>query len=279
MNYLVAVSGGVDSVVLLDMLAQTEHDIVVAHVDHGIREDSAADARFVRELAARYKLPFVMHEAHLGLATSEDQARQARYTFLFDQARQHNAVIVTAQHLDDLIETVALNLERGTGWRGLGVMAREGIWRPFLQVPKRILYDYALRRRLEWVEDSTNQSDVYQRNRLRRKLHDKCTFSQRQQVHSKWLHQLQLRHNIDKEVATLMEKHEGSRYFLSQLEEPIAIECLAREIEAAGGVRPTRPQLMRALLAVKTARPGTSHHVGTGVSLQFKTRNYLVKVV
>jgi len=279
MNYLVAVSGGVDSVVLLDMLAGTEHNIIVAHVDHGIREDSAADARFVNELASRYDLPFVMLEAKLGSGTSEDQARQARYKFLFDQARRHDAVIVTAQHLDDLVETVALNLERGTGWRGLGVMAREGIWRPFLQIRKAALYDYAMRRNLEWVEDSTNQTDIYQRNRLRRKLHGKGTASMHHQVHSQWLHQLQLRRNIDQEIASLMAKHKGSRYFLSQLEESIAIECLAHDIEAVGGLRPTRPQLTRALLAVKTARPGTAHHVGTGVSLQFKARNYLVKVV
>jgi len=279
MNYLVAVSGGIDSVVLLHMLVGTGHNIVVAHVDHGIREDSTADARFVRELAEHYGLPLVTHQAELGLNASEDQARQARYSFLYEQARQHKAVIVTAQHLDDLVETVALNLERGTGWRGLGVMAREGIRRPLLQVPKQTLYDYALRHRLEWVEDSTNRSDTYQRNRLRRKLYTKSTSSLRQQVHSRWLHQLQLRRNIDQEVAALMASHQGSRYFLSQLDEPIAIECLAHDIEMAGGLRPTRPQLVRALLAVKTARPGTTHHVGTGVSLQFKARNYLVKVV
>lgn len=279
MTYLVAVSGGVDSVVLLDMLAQTSHTIIVAHIDHGIREDSAADARFVRELAAQYGLSFVMHQAKLGSGASEEQARIARYEFLYHQARAHHAVIVTAQHLDDLVETIALNLERGTGWRGLGVMSRPGIWRPLLEVPKATLYAYAVRCRLEWVEDSTNGSDIYQRNRLRRRLQASCTPAMREQLHGLWLHQLHLRRLIDTETAALMSRYDSSRYFISQLDEAAALECLTAAIEAAGGVRPTRPQLMRALLAAKTARPGTTHQVGGGVSLQFTARNYSVKVV
>ena len=78
MKYLVAVSGGVDSVVLLDMLSGTDHALIVAHVDHGIREDSAADARFVAGLAKRYGLPFVSTELGLGVQASEEQARNGR---------------------------------------------------------------------------------------------------------------------------------------------------------------------------------------------------------
>lgn len=279
MKYLVAVSGGVDSVVLLDILAQTDHELVVAHVDHGIREDSVADARFVEALAARYGLPYVSTEARLGAGASEEQARTTRYTFLYEQARIHEAVIVTAQHLDDLAETVALNLERGTGWRGLTVLSREGIWRPFVCIGKATLYKYALSRRLEWVEDSTNRSDAYRRNRIRARLHARITSREREQVLALWVRQLKLRRMIDAEAAQLIRLHCGSRYFLSQLDEVLAIECLGAEIAAAGAVRPTRPQLKRALLAVKTARPNTVHQVGGGVTLEFGTRNYSVKVV
>ena len=279
MKYLVAVSGGVDSVVLLDMLARADNDIVVAHVDHGIRSDSAADARFVRELAMRYRVPFVMHEAKLGPKASEERAREARYAFLYEQAAMHGATIVTAQHLDDLVETVALNLARGTGWRGLSVMAREGVRRPLLQIPKRLLYEYALRHKLEWVEDSTNHTEMYHRNRLRRKLHAHTGPQVHHDIHARWLKQLKLRREIEKEVAALLAQHPGSRYFLSQLEESLAVEVLGAAIEAAGSVRPTRPQLRRALLAVKTAKAGTTYQIGGGVSLKFTTRNYLVKVV
>lgn len=277
MKYLVAVSGGVDSVVLLDALAQTSHDIIVAHVDHGIREDSGDDARFVEALAVSYGRPFVTTRLALGAHASEERARDARYAFLYEQAKVHDAIIVTAQHLDDLVETVVLNLERGTGWRGLTVMARAGIWRPFLEVPKRMLYDYALRHHLEWVEDSTNRSQSYQRNRLRVRLARQAVPNE--QLHDQWLHQLNLRREIDREVQALLAHHHGSRYFLTQLEQCIAVECLGADIEAAGGLRPMRPQLERALLAIKTARPGAVHHVGGGVLLRFSARNYVVEVV
>jgi tRNA(Ile)-lysidine synthase len=82
MKYLVAVSGGIDSVVLLHKLvAAGEHELVVAHFDHGIREDSAEDARFVKGLAEHYGLPFVMKREELGKTAGEEQARTRRYAF------------------------------------------------------------------------------------------------------------------------------------------------------------------------------------------------------
>lgn len=82
MTYLVAVSGGVDSVCLLDMLSRSEHRLIVAHVEHGIRgEASRADARFVAALAQKYNLPFVSTALNLGPNASEELARQKRYGF------------------------------------------------------------------------------------------------------------------------------------------------------------------------------------------------------
>src|SRR3989344_5293986 len=116
MNYIVAVSGGVDSVVLLDMLIkQKEHNLVVAHFDHGIRVDSDADARFVWELAKKYELSFEVRREELGDAASENTARSHRYAFLRDIAKKYSATIVTAHHADDVVETIAINLTRGTG--------------------------------------------------------------------------------------------------------------------------------------------------------------------
>ena len=142
MTYLVAVSGGVDSVCLLDMLSRSEHRLIVAHVEHGIRgEASRADARFVAALAQKYNLPFVSVSLDLGPNASEELARQKRYDFLLAQAQKFGAVLVTAHHAEDVAETIAINIERGTGWRGLAVLARTGIRRPLISFTKTQLYD------------------------------------------------------------------------------------------------------------------------------------------
>lgn len=273
MKYLVAVSGGVDSVVLLDMLAKTEHHLIVAHVDHGIRgEESAADARFVRALAKKYQVPFVMTELNLGASASEEQAREGRYEFLFAQAEKFGATVATAHHRDDLVETVALNLTRGTGWRGLGVLDRPGITRPLLALTKAQLYDYALKNRLEWVEDATNGTDAYLRNRLRAKL-AKAEVD-KQQIADLRSSQLQLRRDIDREAARVAARAHHSRYFINMLDTTVAAEVLGAQIAAKYGYRPVRQQLVAGLHAIKTAKPGTEYQLGQGITLKFTARNY-----
>lgn len=279
-KYVVAVSGGVDSVVLLDVLSRSEHQVIVAHVEHGIRgEASRGDARFVEALAHLYKFPFVSTALELGTHASEELARQLRYEFLFAVADEHAAIVATAHHLDDVVETVALNIERGTGWRGLAALARADVRRPLIGLTKQQLYAYALKHRLEWVEDATNSSDRYQRNRLRHKIAAKLPEVARRQVAHLRAGQLALRRDIGRESARILGMHEGSRHFLAQLEDMVAVELLGTAIEVAAGVRPTRPQLRRALLAVKTARPGTTHHVGSKLALHFTVRKYRVAVL
>lgn len=81
-RYVLAVSGGVDSVVLLHQaLNWPDTELIVAHFDHGIRKESARDALFVRTLAGKYKLPFVSERQELGKGASEELARRARYGF------------------------------------------------------------------------------------------------------------------------------------------------------------------------------------------------------
>ena len=278
MKYLVAVSGGVDSVVLLDMLTKSEHRLVVAHVDHGIRgEDSAADARFVAALAKRYQLPFVSTELHLGKLASEERARAGRYDFLFAQAKKFNAIVVTAHHQDDMVETVALNLTRGTGWRGLAVLDRQEMSRPLLALSKAQIYEYAVRHRLEWVEDATNQTDTYLRNRLRAKITTLALDGQKiAELRAK---QLQLRRDIDQEATKIFQRAAGSRYFMNMLDRASAVEVLGAHMAAVCGRRPVRAQLERALHAIKTAKPGSTFQAGDGISLTFTARNYQLSVV
>jgi tRNA(Ile)-lysidine synthase len=278
-RYILAVSGGVDSVVLLDMLSRSNHQLVVAHVDHGIRDDSAADARFVEALAKRYKVPFVVKRFELGEDASEETARDARYSFLFEQAQKFHAHLVTAHHQDDVIETIALTIQRGTGWRGVAVLNRSEIDRPLIAFSKASLVQYALDHHLEWVEDSTNQSDAYTRNRLRKSIHrslgpDAVTHLMRLRAE-----QIQLSRDIAKEVDRHSIITKGDRHFLTVLDEDVAIELLGAFVSSACGVRPPRPQLTRALLAIKTAKSGTQHDIGDGVKIRFTTRNYQLTVV
>ena len=171
MRYVLAISGGVDSVVLLDVMSRTEKDIVVAHFDHGIRQDSAADARFVEALAAKYRAQYIGQREELGADASEEQARERRYAFLNDIAADFGGTVATAHHQDDIVETVALNLRRGARWRGLAGMSDSRILRPLSSWTKQQVYEYAAKHRLEWCEDETNSSEKYTRNILRRRIH------------------------------------------------------------------------------------------------------------
>lgn len=279
-----AVSGGVDSVVLLDMLVAGQFfgakksQLVVAHVDHGIRADSGDDARLVAALAEGYGLQAISTELTLGKNASEEQARSARYEFLFYEAKKHQASIVTAHHRDDLVETIALNLERGTGWRGLCVLSRSGIERPLVGMTKSDIYQYALENHLEWVEDSTNRSLVYQRNRLRYRLHNLPVSTVEKLVQLRE-NQIKLRAQINAELVAIATEHRGSRHFLTQIDSTLAEELLATMIEQTGGERPVRPQLKKAIHAIKTAHGGTTHHIGSGVKLVFSARHFEITLV
>src|SRR5437868_2321087 len=142
-RYVLAVSGGVDSMVLLDLLAkQTELELIVAHFNHGIRPDSAKDEELVAKVAKRLKRSFEAGQGKLSGHTSEEKARDARYKFLKAVTSKYSAVaIVTAHHQDDMIETVILNLLRGTGYRGFTAISNnDEVIRPLLGYAKKEIY-------------------------------------------------------------------------------------------------------------------------------------------
>jgi tRNA(Ile)-lysidine synthase len=277
MKYIVAVSGGVDSVVLLDKLVLSgEHELLVAHFDHGIRSDSAADARFVAGLAARYGLPFVSKKEALGATAGEALARKRRYTFLRKVASEHGAVIVTAHHADDMIETIAINITRGTGWRGVAVLGAKDIVRPLLGETKQAIYEYAVNRRLEWVEDSTNSSDRYLRNRLRLKIAQKLSDANKKSLLKLWKAQTVLKQEISTEVTRLLPpKSELSRYFFVMISEDAAALLLREVIYYLTGRTLLDDQLSRGVLAIKTAQPGTRTQLGEGTELSFTKKTFV----
>lgn len=270
MKYIVAVSGGVDSVVLLDMLSRAdEHELIVAHFDHGIRPDSQEDARFVQELAAQYGHDFELSREELGVEASEALARERRYAFLHSVAKKHQAKIVTAHHLDDLVETVAINFTRGTGWRGLAVF-HPSIERPLIDTPKTELVAYAKKHGLSWHEDATNTSNKYLRNRLRDAAAALPDDSKRQ-LRALHARQRELRQEINKEISQLVGNGpEYSRHLFIQLPPKVALEALRTVTQK----KLTRPQLERLLHAVKTSLAGTKFEAGMGITAHFTSRNF-----
>ena len=173
-SYVVGVSGGIDSMVLLDVLATAPakrgYRLIVAHFDHAMRPDSVADAKFVAEAARTYNLPFESARAVTAPA-SEAQARSARHGFLRSVvAARPGARLILAHHQDDAIETSLLNVSRGTGWQGLAPFVGSDITRPLLLTPRRQIAAYAAHHDVWWREDETNADLSNPRNLLRREI-------------------------------------------------------------------------------------------------------------
>ncbi len=174
---VVAVSGGLDSTVLLHLLRfESRLDparLVVAHFDHGLRATSAGDARWVRGLARAWGLPF-RHARSDRPPSSEAAARDQRYTFLDAVRAEVGATwVVTAHHADDQAETVLFRALRGTGLDGLGGMHEAGAGhrlRPLLPFWRGELEAYARRVRLDWRLDATNLEVAFARNAVRHEL-------------------------------------------------------------------------------------------------------------
>ena len=277
-RYVIAVSGGVDSVVLLDKLAKQYEpsQLLVAHFDHGIRSESAHDSEFVRELAAGYGIAFETKREELGSDASEEFARDRRYEFLRAVAKKHGAKIMTAHHGDDIVETIAINLVRGTGWRGLAVLASSDIDRPLLGVTKPELIDYANEHELTWHEDATNKDTKYLRNDLRQKL-ENLNDDSRQLLRLYRNRQVFLRRAVDNEAIDIIGSAPYRRHLFISVPENSGLELLRSVFVAELGYSPTRPQLRRALLAIKVLQAGKRFDVTSGVILRFTKTHYVVE--
>ena len=268
---LVAVSGGVDSVVLLDILARTDNEIVVAHFEHGIRgHESRNDAEFVLLLSKKYGYECMIGHGDLTQNASEEMARNARYEFLRAEAKKRGALLVTAHHLDDYIGSVLINLHRGTGWRGLAVMNANDIVRPLKNYTKAEIFDYAITRKLEYVEDATNRDRAYLRNRLKANV---MTLSHDQKTTLLELIEAQkdMATRIDEAARSLLITRTASddfdRYFLMMINEATALQLLQTWFRDSLDNLPW-PTVRRLLFVLKTARPGTRHDITTGHQLK-----------
>jgi tRNA(Ile)-lysidine synthase len=183
---------------------------------------------------------------------------------------------VTAHHADDVVETIAINLIRGTGWRGLAVLNSPDIWRPLLPMRKADIISYAKKHELTWREDQTNSDTKYLRNDLRQKLAN-IDASIVELLNLYRNRQVFLKREIDSETSELAESSPYSRYFLIMLPHPEALELLRTVLTKDTGYTPTRPQLDRALLAVKVLDGGKRYEVGAGINLILTKTHYVVE--
>lgn len=177
---IVGVSGGADSVALLHLLKQLGYNCIVAHCNFQLRnKESLRDELFVHELAGEMHLPiekidFETYEyARKCKISVEMAARELRYNW-FEQLRKthHADAIAVAHHADDNIETVLMNITRGTGLRGLtGIPLRNGfIIRPLLCISRNDIINYLIKYNLQYVTDSTNAQNDFTRNKFRNQL-------------------------------------------------------------------------------------------------------------
>lgn len=179
---IVGVSGGADSMALLHLLDAEGYDPVIAHCNFHLRgAESDRDEEFVRHVATtmygRRRLEVIGFDT-LGYVAKhkvsvEMAARRLRYDWFRTLCTRHSAsIIAVAHHADDQIETLLLNLSRGTGGEGLVGMKslHEGIWRPLLETSRREILGYLEEHNLAYVEDSTNVDTTYRRNLIRHEL-------------------------------------------------------------------------------------------------------------
>ena len=173
---LLAVSGGVDSVVLCDLCRKAGFEFEIAHVNFQLRgEESVLDECFVKGIADNYHVPFHLKKvntlayAELNKVSVQVAARQLRYHWFDELLLNGPRYLLTAHHADDNIETVLMNFFRGTGITGLrGMLARHGnMVRPLLFASKKEILDHARNNKLSWREDVSNASDKYSRNYFR----------------------------------------------------------------------------------------------------------------
>ncbi|PIE49889.1 MAG: tRNA lysidine(34) synthetase TilS [Flavobacteriales bacterium] len=173
---LLAVSGGIDSVVLTHLFHKLDYNLVIAHCNFGLRPDANQDEIFVVATANRLKIPVYVKKFNTKKLVSEQaistqmMAREMRYTWFNKLANDYKIdYILTAHHADDNLETFLINLSRSTGLDGLlGIPEKnENIIRPLLPFSKEQLKDYAIDNHLTWREDSTNAETNYVRNKIR----------------------------------------------------------------------------------------------------------------
>jgi tRNA(Ile)-lysidine synthase len=173
---VLGVSGGIDSVVMLDMFLKSKLDLtlIIAHLNHGVRIESDKDEKLVQIVAKKHNLEFVSKKITPPKGGNlEEELRIKRREFLLNTQQENKAdFIALAHNMNDQAETFFLNVLRGSGPAGLGAirMSDQGIIRPLLDFSRAEIVEYGEENNLTWHEDKTNADIVYRRNYLRHKV-------------------------------------------------------------------------------------------------------------
>ncbi|MBQ9280232.1 MAG: tRNA lysidine(34) synthetase TilS [Clostridia bacterium] len=176
---LVGVSGGPDSITLLNILYELGYNIIVAHVNHGIRENAEKDEKFVENFCLEKEIPCFIKRVKLkeiiSEMTLEELGRKIRYDFFYEIMQQENCTkIATAHNANDNAETVIMNMIRGSGMsglKGIGEKREDGIIiRPLIEIPRQAIEEYCIEKNLNPCHDESNDETVYTRNKIRLEL-------------------------------------------------------------------------------------------------------------
>lgn len=233
-----------------------KEEIVVCHFNHGTRASADLDEKFVKKICEEKNVKFFSKKETLGENVSEDFARKKRYEFLEKVAEENGAEkIFTAHHLDDLIESVAINFLRGTGWRGLAVMGNQKIGRPLISWTKKDILKYAAENGIVFREDPTNSDEKYLRNKIRFRVRE-LDKKDKEKIFELWKKQSEIKKEVEKNLFEIVpEKNKFERKIFSELDENVAMEILGFILDK-NEISATRPQILDFLNAIKTYEPG-----------------------
>lgn len=175
---VVALSGGVDSMVLFHVLYALNKHLIIAHVNHNKRDESVEEYNYLKGFAKQMKVPFEGYTIPPGqVGNFQHESRLRRYDFFRAIAAKHHATkIAVAHHLDDQVETVLMRIVRGTsfsGYTGIKEIRMDrnvSIIRPLMQVKKEDILAYSTEHNIHYFEDASNQEDIYTRNRFRNNI-------------------------------------------------------------------------------------------------------------
>ena len=170
-----AVSGGADSLALIQVLYELGYKVILCHVNHHKRVESEIEAKAMEAYAKKLNIPFELLNYHFsGNGNFHDESHNARYDFFRDVAKKYNTnIIATAHHAKDQLETILIKMMEGSnlyGYGGMPVSYNDGnfiVIRPILLLTKEEIYEFLKKRNIEWFEDSSNNEDEFLRNRLR----------------------------------------------------------------------------------------------------------------